>query len=386
MEQALHICLVVWTETGGRVAAQSWLDDHVRPIAKRSSTFSSPVSTMLGYEGITSWISRNSADVSSAVLPVVLVIEPTMYWNELLFNNKKKSWLNRMTRCFAWSLIGNEAIWETFGLPDRSSYEGQHVNGKPHGWGRLTWSDDRTYEGPFRNGRPHGRGCLTLPNGDRYEGPWRYGGMYGRGIFVKDGSRYRFHTSFLQWLWQRLRFCLFGLSVTAYKRLMVGAVCAALLFAFGFSVVNGMRESRYYEDRKHEWEYWIAVCSLPARLVTTLSGELAHISLSPETLVFEYNFIPYHIAIQQPGPITRVEYLSNRFHRAAEYILEEDIRTAVPPDVIDTCVQDVDVAMSEYHRRLEKFVDDVVDAEDGELRRGADTMEQQLRTVRNSGE
>ena len=200
VEQALHICLVVWTETGGRAATQSWLDDHVRPIAKRSSTLASPISTMLGYEEIASWISRNSADVSSAVLPVVLVIEPTMYWNSLLFNNKKKSWLNRMTRCFAWSLIGKDAIWETFGLPDRGSYKGQHLNGKPHGWGRLTWSDGRPYEGPSRNGKPHGRGCLTLPNGDRYEGPWRYGGMYGRGIVVRDGSRYRFHTSFLQWL------------------------------------------------------------------------------------------------------------------------------------------------------------------------------------------
>ena len=44
---------------------------------------------------------------------------------------------------------------------DGSIYEGDLVNGKPHGNGKMTFIDDDFYEGDFVDGKPHGNGKYT---------------------------------------------------------------------------------------------------------------------------------------------------------------------------------------------------------------------------------
>jgi len=45
-------------------------------------------------------------------------------------------------------------------------YEGEFVNGKEHGKGKVIFSDGRCYEGDFADGKFHGKGKMTYPNGE----------------------------------------------------------------------------------------------------------------------------------------------------------------------------------------------------------------------------
>ncbi len=70
-------------------------------------------------------------------------------------------------------------------------YEGEHLNGKPHGKGVMRYADGSVYKGEFRDGLPHGRGVYTHPDGERYDGCFLYGkkDAYGKLNFA-DGSYY----------------------------------------------------------------------------------------------------------------------------------------------------------------------------------------------------
>ncbi len=107
------------------------------------------------------------------------------------------------------------------------AYEGDLVDGKPHGRGVFLFNDggryegdfvkgifagkgvmDYTvptpgyrYEGDFVNGNRHGKGAYTFPSGNRYEGDFfnneihGYGTLYGPdGSVIQKGqwSRYQF--------------------------------------------------------------------------------------------------------------------------------------------------------------------------------------------------
>ncbi|KAK1743300.1 hypothetical protein QTG54_005921 [Skeletonema marinoi] len=54
-------------------------------------------------------------------------------------------------------------------------YEGQVVNGEPHGWGKLTYLNDVVYEGDWRKGQEHGHGTITWRNGSLYSGEFDQG-------------------------------------------------------------------------------------------------------------------------------------------------------------------------------------------------------------------
>ncbi|NBC29208.1 MAG: hypothetical protein GVY29_04360 [Spirochaetes bacterium] len=60
-------------------------------------------------------------------------------------------------------------------------YEGEIVDGLPHGSGTMTWDDGAEYRGQWQEGRPHGSGVHTWPNGSRYVGEWRNGRRHGVG-------------------------------------------------------------------------------------------------------------------------------------------------------------------------------------------------------------
>jgi len=76
-------------------------------------------------------------------------------------------------------------------------YEGETLNGVPHGKGKLTFNDGGYYEGDFVNGLPHGKGKRVFkPKGivtqyQSYEGNFANGKMNGKGtLYYTDGSYY----------------------------------------------------------------------------------------------------------------------------------------------------------------------------------------------------
>ena len=60
----------------------------------------------------------------------------------------------------------------TFGS---SVYEGEVKNGKAHGKGILTFSDDTTFVGNFKKNKPHGEGVYNDQREISHEGKWRNG-------------------------------------------------------------------------------------------------------------------------------------------------------------------------------------------------------------------
>jgi hypothetical protein len=65
---------------------------------------------------------------------------------------------------------------------ERLSYRGE---------ARLEWPDGRSYQGDWVNGRPHGEGMESLPDGTRYRGQWHQGQRHGHGELEQaDGARY----------------------------------------------------------------------------------------------------------------------------------------------------------------------------------------------------
>ena len=76
-------------------------------------------------------------------------------------------------------------------LPNGKVYEGEYMDGKPHGRGIMKWRDGRAYEGEFKDGKLHGRGTLKLSDGRVYEGEFKNGKLHGRGIMKwRDGREY----------------------------------------------------------------------------------------------------------------------------------------------------------------------------------------------------
>ncbi|CAB1099644.1 unnamed protein product [Ectocarpus sp. CCAP 1310/34] len=75
-------------------------------------------------------------------------------------------------------------------LPEAPGYTGEVRLWRPHGKGRMVYSDSTVYEGEFRHGRRHGEGSMT-GGGSHYAGQWTGGRRDGVGTMTyPDGSRY----------------------------------------------------------------------------------------------------------------------------------------------------------------------------------------------------
>lgn len=65
-------------------------------------------------------------------------------------------------------------------------YEGEFVDGKKEGYGKLTLSKGResfSYQGHFRNDKIDGEGELTYANGDTFKGSFTEGKKNGEGVY-----------------------------------------------------------------------------------------------------------------------------------------------------------------------------------------------------------
>ncbi len=63
-------------------------------------------------------------------------------------------------------------------------YEGDLLDGLPHGQGSLTTFDGDRYEGQWKGGLPHGRGRRQWSDGSRYEGEWERRFPHGHGMMT----------------------------------------------------------------------------------------------------------------------------------------------------------------------------------------------------------
>jgi len=79
---------------------------------------------------------------------------------------------------------------------DRYVYEGDWVNDEPNGKGKMTWADDDVYdryvyEGDFVDGKLNGKGKMTWTDGRVYEGDFVDGKLNGKGKMTwADGRVY----------------------------------------------------------------------------------------------------------------------------------------------------------------------------------------------------
>ena len=70
-------------------------------------------------------------------------------------------------------------------------YDGEFVNGKKEGEGKLIYVNGNQYQGSFLGGLPDGKGKLTQTNNDIYEGDWKNGKIMGQGERVyNNGDKY----------------------------------------------------------------------------------------------------------------------------------------------------------------------------------------------------
>lgn len=96
------------------------------------------------------------------------------------------------------SVNSNNPI-QTLNLDNGSEYVGQVVNGKFHGNGKLTWSDDSYYYGQWENGLFNGHGTYIYSSGDYYTGEFKDGKQHGIGTYTYPGG------SSIRGLWQNGR-------------------------------------------------------------------------------------------------------------------------------------------------------------------------------------
>lgn len=72
--------------------------------------------------------------------------------------------------------------------PNGSSYEGEWVSGKKHGYGKFKYPesviDKESYEGEWANDHQHGKGILRYTDGSTYKGRFRFGVRDGPGVMI----------------------------------------------------------------------------------------------------------------------------------------------------------------------------------------------------------
>lgn len=81
----------------------------------------------------------------------------------------------------------NVYIWK-----NNNKYEGNWLNGKPHGHGIITGIDGTRYKGNWVNGKANGNGTKTWASGGKYEGNFTNDKIDGYGIKTNaDGAIYK---------------------------------------------------------------------------------------------------------------------------------------------------------------------------------------------------
>ena len=124
---------------------------------------------------------------------------------------------------YRWDTGAKVYVWKAFGDSDiNPKYEGEIKNGKPDGFGILTyinlvscrpvcgkkyvgefkdgyrngqgthtWSEGSMYVGKYKDGKRNGQGIHTWSEGDKYVGEFKDGMRSGQGTYTfSDGKKY----------------------------------------------------------------------------------------------------------------------------------------------------------------------------------------------------
>ena len=71
---------------------------------------------------------------------------------------------------------------------DYGTYEGEMINGKPHGQATQTFYNGEKYEGEWSKGIPNGQGTYTYPDGEKFVGELRFAVHWNGTYYDKDGN------------------------------------------------------------------------------------------------------------------------------------------------------------------------------------------------------
>ena len=366
-EEAINICVVVWTEQGLTEAAQWWLANCYSPdhmpqdvegpvqalaIAVSLAPEEVPEETKAkAFAGaLSAWFSERHADVNPAALPLLLTMEPHYYWNALGFNSKKRAWLSQMEVGFAWALIGDATIYETFSLPDGREFEGEHFNGKPHGRGFTIDDNGARFDGRFRYGRRHGQGTVSFPGGARYIGRWWRDVAIGDSTFVEEDGLVRNVPKRKKSAIARdvISSLLASVSDRTYRRLIVGFFCILLIAPIAYSIREEIIE---YEEKEQAWLGWINFCGLSPDNSASVASFLAETAFQPETLLRDFDEIAELLQAMRAAPSDRVEYLTERLGIALELTELNPSRSAA-----EECARTIDSAMTDYVNYLDEVI------------------------------
>lgn len=77
------------------------------------------------------------------------------------------------------------------GFRSAYKYEGQTLNGRPHGKGRIDYGDGKKYIGDFVNGLRHGQGTLVMPNGESFVGRFEDDSITEDGVYYDENGNPR---------------------------------------------------------------------------------------------------------------------------------------------------------------------------------------------------
>ena len=124
---------------------------------------------------------------------------------------------------YRWDTGAKVYVWKAFGDSDiNPKYEGEIKNGKPdgfgiltyidlvscrpvcgkkyvgefkdglrHGQGTHTWSEGSMYVGKYKDGKRNGQGTMTYSSGNKYVGEWKDGVVHGQGKHTwSEGDKY----------------------------------------------------------------------------------------------------------------------------------------------------------------------------------------------------
>ena len=72
----------------------------------------------------------------------------------------------------------------------QNKYEGEWIQNKKHGIGKMVYGGIGEYFGRFENGKRHGEGVFKYKkNGNVYSGSWKYGVKHGHGEFIFEKTK-----------------------------------------------------------------------------------------------------------------------------------------------------------------------------------------------------
>jgi len=135
--------------------------------------------------------SQNILDEKS-IKKIFKILIPSNNFMEFLYNySKMKSfdyWIKEHDESlfYLYENITSDKVIIVFN-EDGNIYEGEYKNGKPHGHGTMTSSDNKTiYDGEWENGMRHGNGKLVVTDKYNYTGPFEKDYFSGTGGVLCD--------------------------------------------------------------------------------------------------------------------------------------------------------------------------------------------------------